>query len=87
MRLKQPLTTKSNSRSSSCGNVPTDGRRDEGGSLQSQNQTLRAGGARQSWPIAHVEEGKLLKLPAALRLDPPMGKGSKPLGNFGSRSR
>ena len=47
---------------------------DDGGSLGSQNQTPRAGGARQSWPIAHVEEGNFLKPSAALGLDPLMGK-------------
>ena len=75
MRLKQPLTIKSNSRSSSGGAVSTDGRRGEGGPLASQHQTPRAGGACQSWPNAHLGEGKLqFKTSAVLRLDPHMGK-------------
>ena len=75
MLLKQPLTSKSNSRPSSGGTVSMDGRRGEGGPLASQNQTLPAGGARQSWPIAHIGEGNLrFKIPAGLRLDPPIGK-------------
>ena len=80
MRLQQPITIKSNSRSSSGGTVSTDGRRDKGGPLGSQNQTPRAGGARQSWPIAHVGEGKLLKTKLCFLLDPLMGKamGAKP---------
>ena len=42
--------------------------------MASQNQTLRAGGAHQSWPIAHVGEGKLrFKTSSALRRLDPLG--------------
>ena len=75
MRLKQSLTIKSNFRPPSGGTASTGGKRDEGGPLASRNQTARAGGARQSCPIAHVGEGQLrFKTSAVLRLDPLMEK-------------
>ena len=40
----------------------------------SQNQTPWAGGARLSWSIAHVGEGKHPITSAGLRLDPLMGQ-------------
>ena len=90
MRLKKPLTNKSISQPSSGGTVSTDGRRGEGGPLASQNQMPQAGGAHQSWPIAHVGEGKVRsKTSSTLRLDPLMGRagGVKPWGKFRRRSR